>query len=271
MQRFTYSCLQCYTFSKENLIVYNHTGSNLPRPLGNHKPVGKLGEQLQSLSSPGRGQGIRPLASWVCVLPSLNRCSLRAFERPCNRYDKGISYSNTVPAPPGRRRGLSWQLIIHIFFPAPLILGFLSTSVEAGFLWGVCNPSARWWFGAVFCPPWSLFISGSRAMGTGWQQPECPNISTHSPDSSCGQDTGCWCLYGSREHRGQVFILIAWSIRVASCAAWASQAWWNAFQPRSLFRGWASCPFCRAVNSHSGVQASAWPLLLLPGKPLCCW
>ena len=97
------------------------------------------------------------MASWVCVLPSLNRCSLRAFERPCNRYDKGISYSDAVPASPGRRRGLSWQLIIHIFFPAPPVLGFLSSSMEAGFLWGVCNPSAQWWFGTVFCPPWSLF------------------------------------------------------------------------------------------------------------------
>ena len=153
MQCFTYSCLQCYTFSKENLMVYNHTGRTLLILLGSTSQL----ESLVNSSdlSPALAGG---LASWVCVLPSLNRCSLRAFERLCNRYDKGISHNDAVPAPPGRRRGLSWQLIIHIFSPVPPILGFLSSSMEAGSLWGVCNPSAQWWFGAVFCPPWSLFI-----------------------------------------------------------------------------------------------------------------
>lgn len=57
VQCFPYSL--CFTLSKENLIVNDHMGKNLLCPLGKHKLVGKLCEQLRSLSSPGE---IRPLA-----------------------------------------------------------------------------------------------------------------------------------------------------------------------------------------------------------------
>lgn len=116
----------------------------------------------------------------------MNRCSLRAFEKTCNRYDKGRAYPIVV-ASLLLWGGFSWQLIIHIFSPTPQILGFLSSSTDTVFPWGMCNPSPPWQVGAVFCGSLSLFMLGLCAVGTCWRWLVHTNPATHSPFSSGGR------------------------------------------------------------------------------------
>lgn len=107
---------------------------------------------------------------------------------------------------------------------------------------------------------------GSWVMGTGWQQQSVPNISTHSPDSSWGQDTVLMSLWftGTQGSGLHPHCLVDQGCILRCLGRPGLRQIFFSPVPCS---GLGILPFCRAVNSHSGVQASAWPLLLLPGKP----
>lgn len=152
----------------------------------------------------------------------------------------------------------------HIVLPSNTWL--TSSPTEADFTWGVHEPGTQGPPVAACVALGASLFQGPRQWahgGDGWSI-LMPPLCLVSPPGSISASRSPW----SRRAEAAPGSGPPGSFLVASQAAWVSWGLAKAFRlPPALRPGILS--FCRAGDSCSAVQASARPLLLLPGKPLC--